>query len=261
MMAMALAACGPRTNGAVSEVKPRDEATAESAYVASPSLTTAVRQAGGRITLTGRAQPGAHVRLATPAGDSIFAKADVAGVWRAVLPASGVMRLFGLSMSEGQRTVQAEGYLAIAPDGRAAQLRSGAGAVVLGVPPRTLRILAVDFDNLGEADKLRAAVVSGAAAPGATVSVVIDGVQRQAVADADGRFMALNEPLAAGVHTLETAQDGSRVRLLLPIVHAPPLTPGPFRAERTDLGWRIDWMTPGGGVQSTLLVDKAEGST
>jgi hypothetical protein len=29
----------------------------------------------------------------------------------------------------------------------------------------------------------------------------------------------------------------------------------PFDAERLDGAWRIDWMTPGGGVQSTVLFD------
>ena len=38
---------------------------------------------------------------------------------------------------------------------------------------------------------------------------------------------------------------------------AAPLVYGPVRADRTPMGWRIDWMTPGGGVQTTLLIGGA----
>ena len=50
----------------------------------------------------------------------------------------GVM-LYGLFMLDGQRKVNAEGYLLLTPDGRAAELRSGGGARVLAAgsrPPR-----------------------------------------------------------------------------------------------------------------------------
>jgi hypothetical protein len=33
-----------------------------------------------------------------------------------------------------------------------------------------------------------------------------------------------------------------------------PLAQGPVRSQLTDAGLRVDWMTPGGGVQSTILV-------
>ena len=39
---------------------------------------------------------------------------------------------------------------------------------------------------------------------------------------------------------------------------AAPLTAGPFLAARTASGWRIDWMTPGGGVQTTFLIAPPE---
>jgi hypothetical protein len=252
---LALAACGPAQPGPAGQTKAHDETQAETAYLAPPSLIHA-RRLGGRIALTGRAQPGAQVRLATPAGGALVATANASGVWRAVLSPAANLRLFGLSMTQGDRTVQSEGYLAITPDGRAAQLRAGAGAVVLDVPAGSLRILAIDFDQQ------RAAVISGAASPGANIGVTIDGIQRPAVSDADGRFiLALNEPLSVGPHQIEAAQGPGRVRVEVPISAAAPLTPGPFRADRTPFGWRIDWMTPGGGVQTTLIVEPSESSS
>ena len=35
---------------------------------------------------------------------------------------------------------------------------------------------------------------------------------------------------------------------------AQPLAQGPLRSQFTPAGLRVDWMTPGGGVQSTLLI-------
>jgi hypothetical protein len=205
----------------------------------------------------GLASPNLRVRLASPAGEALAAQADDQGQWRIDMAAAGQPRLFGLSMSDaaGKRTVQAEGYLAILPAGQAAQLRAGAGALVYGAAPGGVRILALDYDRQG------GAVISGLAPPGATISVRVDGVQRgQNATDADGRFgVSLSEPLARGDHQIEVSDGEHQARTVAPVSPAPTLTPGPYRAERAPLGWRIDWMTPGGGVQSTIIVDRPEG--
>ncbi|HZZ37338.1 MAG TPA: hypothetical protein VFE03_16570 [Caulobacteraceae bacterium] len=253
LASLALVACGPADPGPGVRATAHDDTQAETTYLAPPSLMQASRMASGRVVMTGRAQPGAHVRLATPAGVAVTAAADASGAWRIALPPASDLRLFGLSMSQGERTVQSEGYLAVTPDGHAAQLRSGAAALVLGAPAGALRILAVDYDRKG------GAVISGAAGAGDTVGIAIDGIQRQATADADGRFiLSLNEPLATGVHQVEAVEGPARVRADVPVSPAAPLTPGPFRAERTGFGWRIDWMTPGGGVQTTLILEPSE---
>jgi hypothetical protein len=31
-----------------------------------------------------------------------------------------------------------------------------------------------------------------------------------------------------------------------------------YRAQKLDRAWRIDWATPGGGVQSSIIVARAE---
>ena len=224
-------------------------------YLSPPSVTATAASPGGQLSLTGAAAPGLRVRVATPAGQAVWAPADERGVWTAVIPMAAEPRLFGLSMTDGagKRTVQSEGYLAVLPDGRAAQLRAGAGAVVLGASGAGLQILAVDYDRQG------GAVIAGLAAPGATVTVRVDGVQRgQSAADAEGRFdVALSQPLARGDHQIEAADGEHQAATVAPVSPAPNLTAGPYRAERAALGWRIDWLTPGGGVQSTIIVDHA----
>jgi len=258
-LAAGLAACGARDRIADAARQP-NAATPERAYSAPPTVTTASRLAGGRIQLEGRARPGAQVRLATPAGAAILARADGRGAWRLRLPPDVGLRLFGLSMSEGARIVQAEGYLAVTPRGAAAQLRAGAGAVVLSPGGAAPHILAVDFDRQG------GAVVSGDGAPGTPVILKADGSPRgQLRVDAGGRFsLALNEPLTPGDHRLEAVGPGpgaASAAVTVPVSAAAPLTQGPFRAARAPFGWRIDWMTPGGGVQTSLIIAPQEAAS
>ncbi len=247
---LALAACGPRHGQGAGggTIGPKT-------YLPPPSVTAATA-AGAGVTLTGKATAGLRVRLGTPDGVAVFAPTDSHGVWRLSLAASPAVRLFGLSMADaaGARTVQAEGYLAVTPQGRVAQLRSGSGALDISPRPAPLAILAVDYDRKG------GSVVSGEASPASSVTIRVDGVQRgQANADANGRFsIGLSDALAPGEHEVEAADGELRVLTVATMTPAPILTQGPFRAERSASGWRIDWMTPGGGVQTTLLIDSLE---
>jgi hypothetical protein len=189
--------------------------------------------------------------MATPSGDAIFAAIDRAGAWRLILPPPSEPRLYGLSVSQGGRSIQAQGYVAVTPGG-VALLRAGGGAVVFAPPGRNARILALDFDRKG------GAVVSGIGPPNGPVKVSVDGAVGGSMnAGADGRFsLALDQPLAAGAHHLEVGAAGVDAA----INPSPPLTNGPFRAERGGDLWRIDWMTPGGGMQTTLLFDEGVGA-
>src|SRR5581483_1668179 len=93
------------------------------------------------------AAPSARVRLATPTGQAVYAAADETGAWRVAISASGEPRLFGLSMSDDGRVVQAKGYLFIAPDGRAARLRAGGGSEAVARPSVALAASAFDYDQ------------------------------------------------------------------------------------------------------------------
>jgi hypothetical protein len=250
---LALAACRPGGQADIAQPRAPDSTAAERAYRAPPSADSATLVTGGRVLLAGRADARSRVRLATPAGQAVFAPAAANGRWRLVLGGSPQVRLFGLSMIEQGRAVQAEGYLVVTPQGAAAQLRAGSGARVLshgGAP----RILAVDFDRKG------GTVVSGIGPAGATVSVGVDGTQRgRTQADGAGRFaLALDEPLSGGDHALEVDGAGVNARARVSVSPAAPPAGGPFLAALTPWGWRIDWMTPGGGVQTTLLIAPAQ---
>ncbi len=222
------------------------EGKAEAAYLA-PPMITGLGTAGGALLLRGRAEPGARVRLGAPTGEAQFAQADAQGGWTLTLSPAASVRLYGLSMAVADRTVQSEGYVAILPDGRAVRLRAGAGAIPLTGPAGRLRILAVDYDRDG------GAVVSGQATPGATLVLRVDGVDAQGKADANGWFsIAATEPLSPQSHQILVAGDGED-RIVLAAPRAGDLTAAPVQAVREAGVWRIDWLTPGGGVQTTVI--------
>lgn len=202
----------------------------------------------GRLSLSGTAQPEARVRLATPDGRATLTAADAEGRWRVSLPADPGVRFFGLSMTDAGRTVQSEGYVAVASD-TAAVLRAGAGAAPLFPPTGGPTLVAVDFDRKG------GAVITAEAAPGEPLRLLVDGASRaNGRAGIDGRFVvALDEPLTEGDHRLDLVGERGSASQTVSISKPAPLPAIPLRAERLPGAWRIDWMTPGGGVQSTLL--------
>jgi len=222
----------------------------ESAYKAPPRLDGVVVGAAGLLTIAGHASPHARVRVIGPGGDAQFALADGKGQWRLNLPTAGKVRLFGLAMIDGARVVQSEGYLAVTPDAGVAELRAGAGARVISTAPASLRLLALDLDTKG------GAILSGEAPPGSRVQALVDG-QLKGSALADGRgevSLALAEPLGFGDRRIDL-RVGAQTRGFA--VNLRPPTPpigAPFVADRAPAGWRINWITPGGGLQSTLLV-------
>jgi hypothetical protein len=250
-----LAACGDHRDPS-GQTSQRRAPEGEAAYRPPPEATFSQRLASGVIVIGGTADPGTRVRLASPDGAMTPAVESGSGAWRARLPASDAVRLFGLAAIEHGRTVQSDGYLAVTPGGISAQLRAGAGARVI-VAKGPLRVLSVDFDRKG------GVVMSGVGRPGATVSIVADSAARgRVLVDADGRFtFPFDEPLTSGSHTLDAVDGAARSQVNVTLNPPAPLTAGPYRAAGEADGWRIDWLTPGGGAQTTLLLTPEEPNT
>jgi len=247
----ALAGCGEKEPSAVNAVTTAPEPTED--YRPAPEVLGGAKAANGALQLYGSASPGAAVRLASPSGAQQFATADAGGVWRLTLAPSVGPRLLGLSMSDKGQVVQAVGYLFIAPDGRVARLRTGGGTQASAPVAPGLAALALDYDNQ------RAATLSGVGGPHETVIVRVDGVERsQARADAGGRFVAPLQPLTAGEHQFEVM--GATQQIHFGATVDAPQTPAaaPFSARQEGQGWRIDWRTPGGGGQTTLILGPSE---
>jgi hypothetical protein len=227
-----------------------EQAAPHAGYLKPPRLVSAVRQGGG-VALEGEAAPQSSVRLRAPTGEVLEGKADAAGRWRLLAPMAAEPRLYGLSMTLEARTVQAQGYLTVTPSGTAALLRAGAGAMVIGQSSASPRMLAIDYDGSG------GGVISGVAAPGAGLGVRVDRTPRgQGKAGEDGRFtLSLDKALEAGGRTIQVAGEGGEQQIVVEVSAPQPPEAGPVRSTQTPVGWRIDWMTPGGGLQTTQLLE------
>lgn len=242
-----LAGCGQRPAPAANATN--SVTAGEADYKAPPELTGASIRAGV-IELDGQASPGSTVRLANPDGAAEFTRADADGGWRIATRTGGAARLFSLSTSDAGRVVQAVGYLFVTPDGTVARLRAGGGSepIVAGGPG--VSVLTLDYDNQ------RAVTLTGHGEAGTSFSLRVDGVERsQASVDAAGRFeLPLSQPLAAGPHDFDLVGGTAELRFTAPIDAPVALGAAPFAAARIGSGWRVDWVTPGGGEQTTLIL-------
>jgi hypothetical protein len=223
-------------------------------YRAAPQVNGMVQAADGAVTLSGRALPSSHVRLVSlsPAGARIETPANGSGVWTAPIGPVSEPVLYSLTEEAGGRTVEAEGFVAVLPGApTVALLRAGFGAeVVQNAGKAPLKILAVDYDMAG------AAVVSGRAPAASPVRVLVDDQPPvEGVAGPDGRFsLALPKPLPAGRHRLQALTPQAAAEADVAVT--PPASPrdAPYLAHAEAFGWRVDWITPGGGAQTTLLL-------
>jgi hypothetical protein len=255
---MVLAACAlavacsrtERSHGSAARAQP-----SPSAYLPPPDLMKATRQAGG-VLLSGTATPGAALRLASPDGSAITGAANPRGGWAILAPAGAAPRLYSLSQTIGGRLVRAVGYIAVlpAPGPAAALLRPASSAALPSSDPER-GLTAIDYDASG------AAMASGRAAPEENVRVFLDGKEAgEDRADDRGVFSAtLSSSLAPGPHVLALAGERLRETAAFAAARTAQVATPPFDAARMDGAWRIDWMTPGGGVQSTVLFDPKGG--
>jgi hypothetical protein len=244
-----LAACGARPAGVGAGVAAPE---ADNGYLAPPEPDTVRPDADG-VVLAGRGPAGAQVRLARPTGEAIYATADAAGRWTIPMGPSSEPRIFGLSASVGGRRAQAQGYLLVTPKGQAALLRAGAGALRVDTATGS-GLRAIDFDAGGGLE------VTTAAPPRATVILRLDGRQvAEGRAGDDGRYAVSLPPsgqpaLRPGPHLVQMNGDGFADSVTILVSRPEPLADGPLHSQFTPAGLRVDWMTPGGGEQSTILV-------
>ncbi len=249
-----LAACGKGGDWrqAAAPAGPVDS-DADAGYVRPPQVKSALRTPDGGVILSGQAEPNTRVRLLAPDGAANGGTVTASGAWS--MPTAPGAGIFGISEDLGGRIVQGEGYvLTLPPPGRpGALLRAGGGATVLGGGEGgPLRITAADFDSAG------GAMISGFAPAGTGLRLAVDGATAsgEVKADARGRFfIAAPSPLKPGAHQIRIQAAGQAVQADIAVGPPAPISGQPFRAVRQGGSWRVDWMTPGGGLQSSLIMD------
>ena len=258
--ALAMMAGAAALTGCVRQDPPTAQAPqarpAASDYAAPPELDHAIRGASGMVTLSGSARPDSAIRLASPDGSALTAAASQSGRWTLSAPAGPAPRLYSLSEVLAGRPLRARGYLAALPwpATPAALLRPGAAAEPLAAGPPRFELSAVDFDRSG------AGVVAGLARPGDVVRVELDGTPAgEGRANASGVFtVPLSPTLQAGPHRLTAVTSRARESASFDAAPAGFIARPPFTAARLAAAWRIDWITPGGGVQTSILFDPKE---
>lgn len=250
-LALTTAACGRPGPFPAREAQAGAEAP-DPGYRAAPQVSGAAMDSSGAMTLNGRALPSSRVQIVSPAGARIETSANGSGLWAASIGPLSEPVLYSLEEETRGQTVQAEGYVAVLPGAPAvALLRAGFGAEVMrGAGKAGLEILAVDYDAAG------AAVVSGRAPPASPVRVLADGQPPvEGAAGPDGRFsLTLSKPLPTGVHRLQALTPKGEARVEFTVTPPAPPKGAPYHAQPLSFGWRVDWITPGGGVQTTVVL-------
>jgi hypothetical protein len=248
-----LSACG-RSGADWREERPDSAAAPRGAdYVRPPQVTGAERAGDNGVVLIGQAEPEVRVRLASPDGGAYGSTADDKGHWSLALPPGADVRLFGLSEDISGRLVQGEGYIAVlpAPGRPAVLLKAGGGASPLA-PGAALQLTSIDFDPAGST------VLAGEAKPGTVLRASVDGAAAgETHASPHGHFaLVVSGALKPGVHQVQVQGAGVQAQAAVTISPPPTAFAGPpYHGARVDGGWRVDWLTPGGGPQATVVLD------
>ncbi|HEY4031821.1 MAG TPA: hypothetical protein VGM25_15865 [Caulobacteraceae bacterium] len=216
-----------------------------------PQVSGVAAAADGGVSLSGRALPSSQVRMISPTGARVETRADGQGAWTAPIGPVSEPSLYRLAEEAGGERVEAEGLVAVLPGApTVALLRAGFGAEVVGPVGKTpVEILAVDYDAAG------GAVVSGRAKAASPVRVLVDGQPAiEGAADGHGRFsLTLPKPLPPGRHSLQAITPQGAAETEVAVTPPAPPKDAQYVAQAQPYGWRVDWITPGGGAQTTLL--------
>lgn len=224
-------------------------------YLRPPEIVSARRAPDGGVVLAGKAVGDAIVRAAAPDGGSMGVNAGPDGGWSLAVPRTTDARVLALSEEVAGRAVLANGAIVVLPPpyAPAVQLRAGGGSAVIREPVKKPLILALDFDAGG------GAAITGVAAPGAAVHLDLDDKSAdEGRANSLGRF-SLAAVMSPGAHNLRVSTSEGVAEAQVAVSAAKPMTGLLFRAEHVSGAWRIDWPPPGGGLQSTLVLDTPGG--
>lgn len=218
-------------------------------YWRAPEIT-GVDQVGSNIfVVTGQTIPNARVRFSYSGQRAVGVTSDSKGRFRAELPSSPEGGLFDLSTEDGGRSMHADGRLFIpagAP-GKAVLMRPGAPSVTLFNDFAVVAV--IDYDRAG------ALAIAGRVAPTTAIEVILNGeIRARTTSDDRGYYTATTqiEPplreetantlsiMAGGKETIRNFNDSlSKTES--------------DRITRFEDGWRVDWILPGGGMQTTLV--------
>ncbi len=237
--------CSPKTE----QAQDAEAYLRSKGYSRAPQIEAIVPDDAGNVTASGRAAPDGRVRFLYGGQRAIGVTADSKGRFKADLPVGGQGELFDVSVDDGGRLMQAEGRLFVPPSNpqKAVMLRPGLPSQPVHGDADPISIL--DFDNTG------ALVLTGKVAPRTEVTLGVDGQGiTTATSDATGLYyMQVHvAPPAAGAKISLNVQAGS-VNAQRAFDFSPADPKAGDRITPADSGWRVDWVLPGGGMQTTVV--------
>ena len=246
LAALSLAACGRKD--AAPLLPAADASHAQPAYLSQPQVLAVTRRPGGVIAIEGAALPDSRISGEMPDRKRYGATTGKNGRFSLEVPPSPAPELIAISEQNGRRELQTDGWLFVPPDApeRAVILRAGA-------PSRPLQsglVAAVDVDAGGGAG------VSGVTAPKAEVDVSVDrGTVVRAFADGRGVWgarLGLDKHVTSGAHQVRVTSNSAVVDRSFDFTVG--ATTQLFTPAREAGGWRVAWIMPGQGVQTTFLL-------
>ena len=218
-------------------------------YWLAPEIT-GVDQTGSNIfVVTGQTIPNARVRFSYSGNRAVGVTSDSKGRFRAELPSGPNGGLFDLSTEDRGRSMHADGRLFIpagAPD-KAVLMRPGSPSLALFNDLAAVAV--IDYDRAG------ALAIAGRVAPTTSIEVILNGEIRARTTSNDRGFYTATTQIeppvkAATDNTLSVIAGGKEsVRNFSDSL----ITVDGDRITRFEDGWRVDWVLPGGGMQTTLV--------
>ena len=220
---------------------PRPADVERSNWMVPPRLDAADFSGDG-VVVSGHAEPNRRVVLSDQTGLAAAASADAQGAFSIRLAARSGLSLWRIDMASGAEEARTGQWLAVSTTDRTVVvLRAGASARPVG--PAGL-LATADYDGGG-------LLVAGRASPGQQVQVALnEGLVRTALADESGWYEARFPAVGPGAHRLR-AQSATTLHEVPLVLTAPS---GALDFAREPAGLRIDWSPPGGGAQSTWIV-------
>ena len=225
-----------------------EAALRKAGYTPAPQITGVQQNGPNGFVITGQADPDGRVRFLYGQQRAIGVTADSKGRFRAELPAGQMGGLYDLSIEDTGRLLHAEGRLFVPPmhPTKAVLMRTGSPSQSLFNQSEALAVM--DYDGAG------AVAFSGRVAPRTQVNFILNGEIRARVTSDDKGFYSatgqMNAPGSAPAVIGLGLQAGA-----IQATHQVPVSL-PATADQVTPqgdGWRVDWVVPGGGIQTTIV--------
>jgi hypothetical protein len=218
-------------------------------YWRAPEIISVTQTDSSLFVVIGQTIPNARVRFGYSGQRAVGVTSDSRGRFRAELPTGPDGELYDLSTEDDGRSMHADGRLFIPAGAPEKAVLMRAGAPSLALFNEDMEVAVIDYDRAG------AVALAGRIAPSTPLEVMLNGEIRARTTSNDrGFYSATTQIDPPGdteiTNTLSISAGGKEI-------------PRNFSDSRSKAdgdhitrfadGWRVDWVLPGGGMQTTLV--------